>query len=134
MTLYNTTRRSKLYQLVLPVDKWLPRYWFFSLQNLQFYISLFVSSSLFGNPPPYRPTLCRTTPYRPTPCRICMESYIPEKTTIYRPNIFSSPLCIWSYFSMIPTICRLVLCCSYAYEGTHKPLLACLGNKENSFL
>ena len=66
-----------------------------------------------GNPPPYRPTLCRTTPYRP--------------------NIFSSPVCIWSYFFMIPMICRLVLCCSYAYEGTHK-LLACLGNKENSLL
>ena len=39
-----------------------------------------------------------------------MESYIPEKTTPYRPNIFSSPVCILSYFSMIPTICRLVLC------------------------
>ena len=64
-----------------------------------------------GNPPPYRPTLFKTTPYRPTPYRICMESYIPEKTTPYRPNIFSSPVCIWSYFSMIPTICRLVLCC-----------------------
>ena len=35
---------------------------------------------------------------------------------------------------MILTICRLVLCCSYPYEGTHKPLLACLGNKENSLL
>ena len=35
---------------------------------------------------------------------------------------------------MIPTICRLVLCCSYAYEGTQKPLLACLRKKENSLL